>query len=85
MRKDGRFAVAVVGGRGADADFASKKVTVRLSNDEGYSVELKDVGFLSSSADDNIGSMYMRAAGGGGTVSVDNLRIAITGDGIPAA
>lgn len=68
----------------ADADFVSKKVTVKLTNDNGYSAEVKDVSFYSTSTADNIGSMYVRAASGGGTVGVDNLKIAVTGDGIPA-
>lgn len=68
----------------ADADFVSKKVTVKLTNDKGYSAEVKDVSFYSSSVDDNIGSMYVRAASGNGNVGVDNLRISITGDGVPA-
>jgi hypothetical protein len=68
----------------ADADFVSKKVTVKLTNNNGYSAEVKDVDFYSSTVADNIGSMYMRGAGGNGTVSVDNLTIMITGDGVAA-
>lgn len=68
----------------ADIDFLSKKVTVRLTNDSGYDVTVADADFYSSSVEDNIGSFYMRGAGGGGNVSLDNLTIMITGDGVPA-
>ncbi|MGM9936535.1 MAG: GDSL-type esterase/lipase family protein, partial [Candidatus Ornithomonoglobus sp.] len=68
----------------ADADFISKKVTVKLTNNNGYIAVVENADFYSSSVADNIGSMYVRAASGSGTVGVDNLKIAITGDGIPA-
>lgn len=68
----------------ADADFVSKKVTVKLTNKSGYSAQVKDADFYSSSVADNIGSMYVRGAGGNGNVGVDNLSITITGDGVAA-
>jgi hypothetical protein len=64
----------------ADADFASKTVTIRLSNDSGDSAVFEDADFYSSSVANNIGSMYVRAAKTSGTVSVDNLFITVTGD-----
>lgn len=68
----------------ADVDFESKKVNITLTNNSGVSEEYKNLGFYSSNAITEIGSIYMRAAKSNGTVSVDNLKIAITGDGVPA-
>ncbi len=71
----------------ADVDFASKKVTVKLTNDSGYAAEVKDVGFYSttvgSTVGDSIGSLYLRAGSSDGSVSVDNLAISVTGDAGP--
>ena len=67
----------------ADIDFVSRKVTVKLTNESGYSEEVKDVSFYSSNTANNIGSLYLRGAGGNGKVEVDNLAITITGEGSP--
>lgn len=65
----------------AEADFVSKKVTIKITNAAGKSAEIKNVSFYSSCAN-NIGSMYVRAAKPNGTVEVDNVAAAIIGDGV---
>lgn len=65
----------------ADIDFVSQTVTIRLTNDSGEDITIEDSDFYSSTVDSNIGSIYMRGAGGGGNVSLDDLAITITGDG----
>ena len=67
----------------ATADFAAKTVTIKLTTDDGDSAEFTDINFYSSSAANNIGSMYVRAAKANGKVDVDNLEINIIGDGTP--
>ena len=68
----------------ADINFASRKVTVTLTNDNGYNAVVEDVNFYSSSTADHIGSFYLRAAGGNGVVSLDELSVSVTGDAPPA-
>lgn len=68
----------------AEADFAQKKINITLTNDSGVKSVLTELDFYSSDDITEIGSIYMRAAKTNGTVGVDNLRIAITGEGIPA-
>lgn len=68
----------------ADADFAAEKVTIRLTTESGLSKVIEDADFCSSSVDPYIGSIYMRGGSGGGSVSADNIKIMITGDGVPA-
>lgn len=64
----------------ADVNFASRKINITLTNDNGVNEGLTDLDFYSNNDITEIGSIYMRAAKSNGTVGVDNLTITITGD-----
>lgn len=63
----------------ADANFAAKTISIKLSNEEGKTAEIKNTKFLSSCLN-TIGSMYLRAPAPNGTVALDNLAFTVMGD-----
>ena len=63
----------------AEADFANKKVTVKLTSENGTVYESEAINFYSGSVNDNIGSIYLRSPGSG-SLSVDNVTVKITGN-----
>lgn len=66
----------------AEANFSTKTAVVTVTSEDGKIKTFEDK-FFSSSAEGNIGSVYMRSPSINGSVSVDNLKVRIIGDAGP--